>query len=61
MRYAGKNKRVCADTIPGQFVIFPAIGIMRRREKWTFAIGFLWLNFGVCINCLQRRAKDAAD
>ena len=58
MRYASKNKRVCADTTPDQLIFLPAIGIMRRRDKWTFAIGFLWLNFRLCINCLKRRPKS---
>ena len=52
-----KNKRVCARTINSQLVLIPTIGFMRRQEKWTFAIGFLWLNFGLCINCLKRRPK----
>lgn len=58
MRYASKNKRVCADTTPDQFILFPAIGIMWRREKWTFAIGFIWLNFRANVNFLKRRPKS---
>lgn len=58
MRYASKKKRVCARTINSQLVLIPTIGFMRRQEKWTFAIGFIWLNFGLCINCLKRRPKS---
>lgn len=61
MRYASKNERICASTTDKQFAFIPTIGILRRREQYTFAIGFLWLNFTACINLFKRRGEDAAD